>query len=90
MKHRDCNIKVKLNHNFPIIFHNLKNFDSHIIMQELGKFDFEIHVALDGLEKYINFNISTKLVFIDSFQFLSFLLESLVKNLTTADFRYLS
>ena len=59
-------------------------------MQELGKLDFEIHVALDGLEKYINFNISTKLVFIDSFQFLSFLLESLVKNLTTADFRYLS
>ena len=59
-------------------------------MQELGKVDFETHVALNGLEKYINFNISTKLVFIDSFQFLSFILESLVKNLAAADFRYLS
>ena len=59
-------------------------------MQELGKFDFEIHVALNGLEKYINFNISTKLVFIDSFQLLRFSLDSLVKNLAVADFRYFS
>ena len=26
--HRDCNIKVKLNHRIPIVFHNLKNYDS--------------------------------------------------------------
>ena len=37
---RDCNTKVKLNHKIPIVFHNLKNYDSHLIMQELGKFDF--------------------------------------------------
>ena len=25
--HRDCNIKVKLNHTIPIVFCNLKNYD---------------------------------------------------------------
>ena len=38
--HRDCNIKVKLNHKIPIVFHNLKNYDSHHIMQEQDIFDF--------------------------------------------------
>ena len=32
--HRDCNINVKLNQNISIVFHNLKNYDSHLIMQE--------------------------------------------------------
>ena len=33
---RECNIKVKLNQKIPVVFHNLKNYDSHLIMQELG------------------------------------------------------
>ena len=39
--HRDCNAKVKLNHKTLVIFHNLKNYDSHLIMQELDKFNFK-------------------------------------------------
>ena len=35
--HRDYNVKVKLNHKILVIFYNLKNFDSHHIMQDLGK-----------------------------------------------------
>ena len=35
--HRDYNISLRLNHINPIEFHNLKNYDSHFIMQELGK-----------------------------------------------------
>ena len=38
--HRDCNINVKLNHKIPVVFHNLNNFNSHLIIQELGKFNF--------------------------------------------------
>ena len=34
--HRDCNINVKLNHKIPVVFHNLKNYDSHLIMQKRG------------------------------------------------------
>ena len=42
--HRDCNINVKLNHKIPIVFHNLKKYDSHLIMQELGKLNLKISV----------------------------------------------
>ena len=37
--HRDCNINLKLNHKIPVVFHNLKNYDSNLIIQELGKFN---------------------------------------------------
>ena len=30
--HRDCNTKINLNHKIPVVFHNLKNYDSHLIM----------------------------------------------------------
>ena len=33
--HRDCNIKAKLNHKVLLMFHNLKNYDTYFIMQEL-------------------------------------------------------
>ena len=38
----------------------------------------------------ISFSINNKLCFIDSFQFLSSSLDSLVKNLSKDDFKYLS
>ena len=88
--HRDCNINVKLNHKNSVVFHNLKNYDLHLIMQELGKFSLKISVIPNGLEKYMSFSINSKLSFIDSFQFLSSSLDSLVKILGKYDFKYLS
>ena len=41
--HRDCNINVKLNQKNLVICHNLKKYDSHVIMQELGKFNLKIN-----------------------------------------------
>ena len=38
----------------------------------------------------MSFTINNKLSFIDSFQFLSYSLDSLVKNLNKGDFKYLS
>ena len=87
--HRDCNINVKLNHKIPIVLQNLKYYDSHLVMEELGKFNFKINVIPNILERYMSFNISNKLIFIDSFQFLSSSLDSLVKNLGKNDFKYL-
>ena len=40
--------------------------------------------------KYMSFTINNKLRFIDSFQFLSSSLDSLVKNLSKNDFKYFS
>ena len=59
-------------------------------MQELGKFNLKINVIPNGLEKYMSFSINNKLIFFDSFQFLRFSLDSLVKNLDKNDFKYLS
>ena len=59
-------------------------------MHELGKFGFKINVIRNGLENYMSFNISIMLIFINSFQCLSCTLDSLVKNMAKADFKYLS
>ena len=50
-------------------------------MQEMGKFDVEISVIPNGLEKYMAFTIDKNLVFIYSMQFMNFGLYVLVKNL---------
>ena len=71
LAHRDCNIKVKLNHKIPILFNNLKSYNSYLIKQELGKFDFKINLILNGLEKYTSFNINNQLILIDNFTFSS-------------------
>ena len=47
--HRDCNINIKSNHKTPVVFHKLKKYDSHIIMQELGKFNLKINVIPNEL-----------------------------------------
>ena len=88
--HRDCYINLKLNHKIPIVLHNLKNYDSHLSTQELGKFVFKVNIIPNELEKYIGFTINNKSSFIDSFQFLGFSLDNLAKNLSKDDFKYLS
>ena len=88
--HRDCNINLKLNHEIPVVFNSLKNYDSHFIIQELGKLNFKINDILNGLEKYMSFIASDKLGFIKSFQFLSSSLDSLIKILNKDYFKRLS
>ena len=67
-----------------------KNYDSHLIMQELAKFNLKINAIPNGLKKYMSFTINNKLSFIDNFKFLSSSLDSLVRNLSKDDFKYLS
>ena len=59
-------------------------------MQELDKFNLKISVTLNRLEKYMSFSINNKLIVIESSQFLSSPLDSLVKNWAKDDFKYLS
>ena len=87
--HRDSNINLRLNQKIPIVFDNLKNYDCHLIMQELGKFNVKVNIIQNGLEKYMSFTINNKISFIDSFQFLSSSLDSLVRNFNKDDFKYL-
>ena len=90
LAHRDCIINVKVNPKIPVVFHNLKTYGSHLIMQKLGKFNIKTNVIPNRSGKYMSFTISNKLRFIDCFQFLSFSLENLVKILGKDGFKYLS
>ena len=80
--HRDSNNNVELNNKVHIVFHNLKNYVSHLVMQDIGEFNLKINVIPNRLEKYITFSINYKLSFIDSFQFLIFSCGSFIKTLS--------
>ena len=68
----------------------MRGYDSHLIIKEVDKFDVKVSVIPNGLEKYMAFTINKNLVFIDSMQFMNLSLDSLVKNLSGNDFKYLS
>ena len=56
----------------------------------LHKFDVKISVIPNGLEKYMAFFLGKNLVFIDSMQFMNSGLDTLAKNLSDKDFKYLA
>ena len=35
--HQDCNLNFQLTDKIPVIFHNLRRYDSHFIMQNIGQ-----------------------------------------------------
>ena len=86
--HKSCNLSFKLTKKVPVIFHNLKNYDSHLILNKLDKFDLKIKVMPNALEKYMAFFLNKNSVFIDSMQFMNSSLDKLV-NLSDKDFKYL-
>ena len=51
--HWRCNINLKLTKKVPVIFHNLKGYDSHLILHKIGNFDVKIRAIPNGLEKYM-------------------------------------
>ena len=71
------------------MFHKLKTYDAHLIIQKLGKFDFKMNGIPNGLEKYMSFSLDNKLVFVDSFKFWSYSLDNLVTNLGGIEFGHL-
>ena len=83
--HIDCNLKYKQPKSIPVIFHNSKNYDTHMLMTRLGKLEnHRIVVIPNTMEKYIAFqliknNCPVKLIFMDSLQFLPSSLEKLVQ-----------
>ena len=51
--HQGCNTNLRLTKKVPVIFHNLRSYDGHLIMQEISNYDLEISVIPNGLEKYM-------------------------------------
>ena len=78
--HNECNFKLKLNPKttpIPVIFHNLKGYDGHLLMQAMTRVQGEIKCIPTNTEKYISFSLGN-LRFIDSINFLLNSLEKLV------------
>ena len=103
--HQECNLKIKIEPEkikIPVIFHNLRGYDSHFIMQQIGKIakehtytnkkgekvEMNINAIPNNMEKYMSFMLGNHLVFLDSFQFMSSSLDNLVKNLPDEALKY--
>ena len=56
----------------------------------MSTFDAKLSVIPNGLGKYMAFTVNKNSVFIDSKQIMNSSLDSLVKNLSDNDFKYLS
>jgi hypothetical protein len=82
-----CNINYHKKNELIVIFHNLRNYDGHFIIQEASKYTDKIRVINQSFEKYMMFSFCD-IKFIDSFQFLSESLDTLSKNLITKDYQY--
>jgi len=54
---------VTSNYLIPVVFHNLRGYDAHLIIKHLSRFD--VQVTANNMEKYISFEIDG-LCFVDS------------------------
>ena len=105
--HQECNLKLRIKPEeikIPVIFHNLRGYDSHFIMQQIGEItkkhtyknkkgedkEMNINAIPNNLEKYLAFTLGNHLTFIDSFQFMSSSLDKLVSNLPKKALKYTS
>ena len=102
--HQECNLKLRINPEeikIPVIFHNLRGYDSHFIMQEIGaivknntytkngkEIKMDINAIPNNMEKYMAFMLGNHLTFFDSFQFMSSSLDKLVSNLPAEALKY--
>ena len=51
-----CNINLQLTKNVPVMFHNLRSYDSHLTFCELNKLDVKSEVIPNRLQKYMAFS----------------------------------
>ncbi|XP_053205601.1 uncharacterized protein LOC128392015 [Panonychus citri] len=84
--HPECNLQRSLPTRIPVFFHNLKNYDGHIIIKNIAEniFNARLIVIPSSLEKYIGFFIG-QFAFLDSLAFLPTSLDTLSSNLSTDD-----
>ena len=60
-----CNLGMKMTKTIPVIFHNLKGYNSHLLLQELGKFNKKISVIPNNMQTYMSFSVSNKTSYFD-------------------------
>ena len=87
--HKKCNLRLSIKPyktKIPVVFHNLKGYDSHLIMQKIHKTRGNITCIPNNAKKSISFGIG-QLKFLDSFQFMALSLEKLVDAINKSEFK---
>lgn len=78
-----CNLNFKPPTFIPVVFHNLKNFDLHLLIHGIGMWKKEdISCIPHNMERYSSLSLGN-FRFIDSLQFLNASLEEVVENLAS-------
>ena len=74
--HNTYNLNYKQPKSIPVLFHNCKNYDTHLLMSRLGRLqNYKIEIVPNTMEKCITFKLVKEdcpisLIFMDSLQFL--------------------
>lgn len=76
----NCNRQCWQQNMIPVIFHNLKGYDSHLLMHDLECVTNLTAIPQAG-GKFLSFTVDKKFCFIDSLQFLTNSLDGLVSSL---------
>ena len=97
--HSSCNVQYQVSKVFPVLFHNLRGYDSRFIIKELKsiKGSSEAYCIPTNREKFLTFSLRVKsgeygkqsyeIRFVDSAAFMSYSLEQLASTLQVTDFK---
>lgn len=86
--HTVCNAAYRTPTFIPVIGHNIKLYDTHLIMQKLGNFKHvKVSCIAQNFERYISFSVNN-LRFTDSLLFLSASLATLVDTLVKSNWDF--
>ena len=95
--HNTCNLKLQISTErikIPVVFQNLKGYDSHFIIEKLGDImeekPLDVKAIATNTEKYTAIYLDKHLAFIDSYQFMASPLANLAKNLPADKYIYTS
>jgi len=83
----ECNLNYMCLRTIPVAFHNMSNYDAHIIIKDIAHCaEGSIHIILENTEKYIAITKSVddstvKFRFIDTFRLMASSLEKLASYL---------
>ena len=88
--HSRCNLAYRISKSewkLPVVIHNLKGYDWHLIVKALKSEFGEVSVIPQNMEKYLSITVD-RLKFIDSLQLTPQSLDSLAKTLEVDKFKY--
>ena len=97
--HKKCIFRLQISAEkikIPVVFHNLKGYDSHFIIEKLGDIikreplNVKVIAEKYNAEKYTAIYLDKHLTFIDSYQFMASPLANLAKNLPAEKYIYTS